>query len=185
MKMLAGGKRRTAAVLAASLMLLAPSVASAAQVMKCSSLEEAGAFRIRHLQSRLMVAALGCNQQAAYNTFVESFRPELVSAGTRLTDYFVRTGGGQNALNRHITELANAAGLSRAEDPNGYCKHAWELFWHLGQDPSTLLKIAEANVLLTEQPQSCTVTVATGAGIPPQNVTATFDAAKAAADKSK
>ena len=161
--------RRAAAVLAASLMLLAPMTATAAEV-KCASLEEDAAFRIRHLQSRLMVAALGCNQQAAYNTFVESFRPELVTAGNRITSYFVRTGGGQSALNGHITALANAAGLSRAEDPNGFCKQTWELFWHLGQDPTTLVSIADANLLVVDnRPQSCAVTVANQVGVSPEN----------------
>jgi hypothetical protein len=148
-------------------MMFAPVAATAAE-MKCASLEEAAAFRMRHLQSRFMVAALGCNQQAAYNTFVETFRPELVNAGNRITAYFTRTGGGQNALNRHITELANAAGLARAEDPNGFCTQAWELFWRLGQDPAVLVGIAETHVLaVADQPRSCSVTVATQAGQSP------------------
>ncbi len=108
----------------------------------------------------------------------------LVSSGNKITDYFKRIGGGQTALNQHITELANAAGLLRAEDPANFCKKTWELFWLLEQDPRTLTKIAEANTLATLQPKSCSVTVATGAGTPPQNVTATFDAAKAAAKQS-
>lgn len=169
MKMLAGRKRRAhcaAVAIAAGLMVAAPVAATAAE-MKCTSLEEEAAFRLRHLQSRFMVAALGCNQQAAYNTFVETFRPELVSAGNRITAYFTRIGGGQNALNRHITELANAAGLSRAEDPNGYCAQSWELFWRLGQDPTMLAGIAEAHVLaVADRPQSCAVTLVNQAGVP-------------------
>ncbi len=135
-----------------------------------------------------MVAALGCNQQAAYNTFIEHFKPTLAAAGGRITDYFMRVGAGQTGLNRHITELANAAGLSRAQDPDGYCKQSWELFWSLEQDPLALIKIADANTLDMQSPQSCSVTVAAGAmkaGASPANVTATFDAAKAAADKAK
>ena len=88
------------------------------------------------------------------------------------------------ALNAHITALANAAGLSRASDPDGYCKKAWEVFWTLEQDPLALVRIAEANLLTTEQPRSCSVTVAAQATLPPQNVTATFDATKAAAEQS-
>jgi hypothetical protein len=160
-------------------------ISAQAAELHCTSLEEAEAFRLRHLQSRLMVAALGCNQQAAYNTFVEHFKPTLAGAGFKITDYFKRIGGGQTALNRHITELANAAGLSRAEDPAGFCKQTWELFWSLEQDPRTLSKIAETNLLATPQPKSCSVTVAAGADTLPQNVTATFDATKAAADKLK
>lgn len=176
---------RVTVAIAAALSMAAPLVAEAAAPLKCASLEESDAFRLRHLQSRLMVAALGCNQQAAYNTFVEHFRPTLVSAGGKITDYFKRVGGGQPALNQHITELANAAGLSRAEDPAAFCKQTWELFWLLEQDPRVLTKIAEENLLKTPQPQSCSVTVAAGAGAPAQNITATFDATKAAVEQSK
>ena len=131
-----------------------------------------------------MVAALGCNQQAAYNTFVEHFRGSLVSAGGLLTDYFGRNGG-QPALNRHITELANAAGLSRAEDPAGFCAQTWQLFWNLEQEPQTLTTTAETNVLVTVMhPQNCAVGITTQAAASPGNTTAAFDAAKAAVGKS-
>ncbi len=174
---------RVAVTLAIGLSVM-PVAAQAAEAMRCASLEEGEAFRLRHLQSRLMVAALGCNQQAAYNSFVESFRPSLVSAGGRISDYFKRTGGGQHALNRHITELANAAGLSRAEDPNAFCKTTWELFWHLEQDPQTLMKIADLHLLTTPQPATCAVTTV-GATPSPKNVTAAVDKSKAAADLVK
>jgi hypothetical protein len=182
-----GRRLKRVTVALAALLSTAPMAAMPLQAaeLHCASLEEAEAFRLRHLQSRLMVAALGCNQQAAYNTFVEHFRPTLAGAGGTITQYFKRIGGGQPALNRHITELANAAGLSRAENPNGFCKQTWELFWSLEQDPRTLSKIAETNLLTTPQPKSCAVTVAAGADTSPQNVTATFDATKAAADKLK
>lgn len=170
--------RRAAAALLAVCYLAGS--ANAAEAMRCGSLAGTEAFRMRYLQSRLMVAALGCNQQAAYNTFVEHFRPSLAGAGNTITAYFVRVGGGQTALNRHITDLANAAGLSRAVDPDGFCKHVWELFWHLEQEPYQLKRLAEENTLLdVTQPQACSVTVS---GDPPaKNITATFDAAKAEA----
>ncbi len=175
--------RQMLAFAAAALCLTATTMAQATEVLKCASLEETAAFRLRHLQGRLMVAALGCDQQAAYNTFVEHFKPSLAAAGGHMVDYYQRTGGGQTALNAHVTALANAAGLSRASDPDGFCKKTWEAFWMLEQDPLALVKIAEANLLQAEQPQSCSVTVATDAGLPPKNVTATFDAAKAAAEQ--
>ena len=161
-------KFKPALAVVAVLALALPQVASAAEAMKCGSLEEGAAFRLRHLQSRLMVAALACNQQAAYNTFVEHFRADLINAGGRITGYFQRIGGGQTALNAHITELANAAGLNRAEDPNGFCGKSWTLFWTLEQDPLLLSKIADANLLTVDQPQSCSVSVAAQGGATPQ-----------------
>ena len=176
-------KRATAAVVAVACMA-SSSAAYAAEKFKCTSSEEVSAFHLRHLQSKLMVAALGCNQQAAYNTFVEHFRVPLVSAGGRLTDYFGRNGG-QPALNRHITELANAAGLSRAEDPAGFCAQTWQLFWNLEQEPQALNTVAEANVLVAgTYPQSCTVSVTAQAAASSDNATAAFDVTKAAAGQS-
>ncbi len=164
-----GRAKRVALAVVAALALAAPSVASAGDIMACASHDEAAAFRLRHLQSRLMVAALSCNQQAAYNTFVEHFRTDLVNAGGRITSYFQRSGGGQNALNKHITELANAAGLSRAEDPDGFCGRSWTVFWNLEQDPLILSTVADASVLVSmDQPQTCTVSVAAQGSTMPQ-----------------
>ncbi len=176
--------KRAMTFFVAAFCLTASMTARATEVLKCASLEESAAFRLRHLQSRLMVAALGCDQQGAYNSFVEHFKPSLAAAGGRITDYYLRIGGGQAALNGQITEMANAAGLLRARDPNGFCTQAWELFWTLNQDPQALGKIADAHILAMAQPQSCSVTVSAQAGLPPKNVTATFDAAKAAAERS-
>jgi len=178
------GVGRLCAAAIAALGVIASVPSHAAETLRCASLEEADAFRIRHLQSRFMVAALGCNQQAAYNAFVESFRSRLVVAGGHMTDYFVRIGGGQTALNKHITDLANAAGLSRAEEPNAFCKATWDLFWQLEQDPRSLSQIAQENLLSTPEPQSCSVTIAAQAGTKPETIPAKIDALKAAKELS-
>jgi hypothetical protein len=173
--------KRVVTTLFAAAFMMAPVGNAWAAAAKCVSSEESVAFKLRHLQSRLMVAALGCNQQAAYNTFVERFREPLVTAGGHLTNYYKRTGGGQTELNKHITELANAAGLSRAEDPNGFCILAWNLFWNLEQDPQTLIKIADANILSMAQPQNCTVSAAAQtADASTEKATAAFGAKAAA-----
>jgi len=186
MRLLTGRAKGAAAALLAVCTLASATASAGEAVPKCASLEEAAAFSLRHLQSRLMVAALSCNQQAAYNTFVEHFRTPLVGAGGMITEYYRRVGGGQTALNRHITDLANAAGLSRAEDPDGYCKQSWDLFWHLEQDATLLTRIADENVLVAiTSPTSCSVTVASPLSGSPQNVTATFDASKAAAENNR
>lgn len=119
-----------------------PSVAIAKDVANCVSTEEDAAFRLRDLQSRFMVAALSCNQQTAYNGFVEKFRPSLTSAGHQIVAYFKRTGGGEPALNRHLTQLANAAGLARAEEPEQYCGDTWAMFLLLEEEPQGLPTMA-------------------------------------------
>ncbi len=142
---------------AALVPLAVPAPAQASELQKCASTDEADAFRLRHLQSRLMVAALACNQQAAYNTFVEHFRPRLTAAGADIVGYFKRAGG-EAALNRHITALANAAGLSRAEDPEAYCAETWTMFFLLEDDPMDLPVVAAAHALpAVAQPVRCDV----------------------------
>ncbi len=128
--------------LAVSLAAGLPPVAFAKDTAACVSSDEAAALRLRDLQSRLMVAALSCNQQVAYNAFVEKFRPSLASAGQKMAAYFNRTGGGEPALNRHLTQLANAAGLARAEEPEQYCGDTWATFLLLEEEPHGLSSVA-------------------------------------------
>jgi hypothetical protein len=119
----------------------------AGDLSTCMTAQEARAFSLRHLQSRLMVAGLACNQRDAYNNFVESFRPPLADAGADFIGYFQRTGGGQTALNRHVTELANVAGLQRASDPESFCQETWNMFLLLEEAPSELEAQAVAHVM--------------------------------------
>lgn len=145
--------------------------ARAGDVTACMTAEEATAFSLRHLQTRLMVAGLACNQRDAYNNFVEAFRPPLSDAGADLTGYFQRTGGGQTALNRHVTELANVAGLYRAENPDGFCQDTWNMFLLLQDEPTALESQAIASVMhRAGAPALC---VAPAPPAPPVGVTTT------------
>lgn len=124
--------------------------------LPCVSSVEAQAFALRHLQSRFMVAALACNQQDAYNKFVTRFRPDLKKAGAVFLNYFDRIGRGAPAVNEHVTNLANAAGLRRAEDPPSYCTETWTLFWTLEEMPRSLNGVAAANPIPSvERPPVC------------------------------
>ena len=120
----------------------APQAAFAKDAANCVSSEESAAFQMRDLQSRLMVAALSCNQLTAYNSFMERFRPTLATAGRQLVSYYQRTGGGEPALNRHLTEMANAAGLSRASAPEEFCADTWAMFLLLEDEPNGLSTMA-------------------------------------------
>ena len=124
----------------------------------CVSSEEAEAFRLRHLQTRLMVAGLSCGQQDAYNAFVSRLQPMLSGYGPRLIGYFKRAGGGQAALNRYITELANAAAVIRSANPATFCAQTWDAFWTLQQEPEQLTVIAAANPIPSiRDPEPCAV----------------------------
>lgn len=132
-----------------------PATVLAKDAATCVSSDEADAFRMRDLQSRLMVAALSCNQLTAYNTFIERFRPTLASAGKQIAAYHQRTGGGEAALNRHMTQLANAAALSRAEAPEQYCGDTWAIFLLLEDEPSGLATIAAKDQPGVATPAQC------------------------------
>lgn len=134
--------------------VLGSSAMASAAAMPCASNDEARGFVLRHLQSKLMVAALSCNQRDAYNTFMQRFMPELTSSGKAFAAYFTRTGLGTPALNSHVTEIANAAGLSRAANPR-YCEATWQLFWDLQQEPERLVEYAAENQMMMAMPQSC------------------------------
>jgi len=139
------------AALAAAVIYAGPTLAAG-----CMQADEAVAIPLRHLQSRLMVAALSCNQRDAYNTFVLHFQPQLAEGGRRLIAYFQRAGGGSSAMNAYVTEIANAAGLGRAANPQGYCSKTWELFWALEQAPERLLALAAENMMETAHlPETC------------------------------
>ncbi len=131
---------------------------AASDLATCVTAEEAVAFSLRHLQSRLMVAALACNQRDAYNNFVEAFRAPLADGGADLISYFKRTGGGQPALNRHITQLANVAGLHRAEAPEQFCQQTWTVFLALQERPHELVATSVAHMLeAAGYPAACAV----------------------------
>jgi hypothetical protein len=114
--------------------------------MPCANSEEADAIYVRHLQSRLVVAALSCGQHDAYNTFVTRHKADLGVHGPKLIAYFQRAGGAA-ALNRFVTELANAAAAIRARNPEAYCGETWTMFWSLQQRPDDLRALAPSQII--------------------------------------
>lgn len=151
--MAAGLRAGFCAIVAAVAGLWAP---MALAVNTCVSSEEAEAFRLRHLQTRLMVAGLSCGQQDAYNAFVTLHKPTLGDYGPRLIGYYKRSGGGQAALNRYVTELANAAAAIRSDDPEAFCTETWNVFWTLQEEPEKLETLAAANPIpAVSQPVPC------------------------------
>jgi hypothetical protein len=136
-----------------------PAVAKSAAAPKsqCASKDESVAFRLRHLQSRLMVAGLSCGQKDAYNTFVTANMSTLGNYGPHLIKYYSRAGGAA-ALNKYVTDLANAAASIRSEDPVAFCTHTWNMFLELQDQPAVLLDVAAANPLpAISQPAPCAI----------------------------
>ncbi|MBB4264488.1 hypothetical protein [Roseospira visakhapatnamensis] len=77
----------------------------------------------RALQTRLMVAALTCDQREAYGVFVTRFRTQLSVNADSLTTRF-RGRGGQGQVDRLVTRLANGAAADSIRDRDGFCARA-------------------------------------------------------------
>lgn len=94
----------------------APAMAASA----CPTAAEAGAERVRILQTELMVAALKCRARddlalfQKYNSFVHKYTPQLVQQGKTLTGYFERVYGAgyRQKMDKYITSLANSVSIS-------------------------------------------------------------------------
>lgn len=91
----------------------------------CAMPEEIYAVNLRSLQSSMMVAALSCGQQDAYNRMIKKYHKDFAVGGKTLKNYFERLYGGkyEYQLNLFITKLANNATIySMKTDPDLYCK---------------------------------------------------------------
>lgn len=129
--------------------MLTPSVAFAqrAPAAVCVQPAEKTAFDIRALQSQLMVVALTCGQQDAYNTFVTRHQRELATAFRNVAGHFRRTAGAQHQrqLDQYITNLANGqsqVGISRG---SFFCREQGDLF-QLATAATTSAQLAEISV---------------------------------------
>lgn len=107
--------------LAISAAVCAPLAAAKADV--CSFPHEQTALNSRVLQTKLMVAALACGDQARYNQFVTRFEDELIPLGHDLIDFFKRNYGAkaQATLDKFVTSLANEAAIRSATVGIAFC----------------------------------------------------------------
>jgi hypothetical protein len=89
---------------------IASSPALAAPAAQCLQPAEKAALDIRALQSRLMVAAISCRQEDAYNAFVRRHQRDLGGAYHQAEGHFRRLHGGQGRtrFNQYDTVLANS-----------------------------------------------------------------------------
>lgn len=94
---------RSVLALACVVGLAAPALAET-----CLRPAEQAALNVRSLQSRLMVGAIACQQEASFNTFVRRHQSELATAFRTAEGHFRRTVGaqGQRRWNQVDTELA-------------------------------------------------------------------------------
>jgi hypothetical protein len=89
----------------------------------CIRPDERVALEVRAVQTNLMVAALSCNFQPAYNDFVRRFRPALDRHNDLVHRFFDRSygRGGANAATRYFTRFANRSALASVANLDKFC----------------------------------------------------------------
>lgn len=137
--------------------------AEAAQ-MSCLTPRERGMFEVQALRSEAMVLATGCSDDAAYNAFIERYRPELMANEHEIDAWFKRRYGrrGQTVHDAFITDLADAHSLEGSRLGNQFCPRNQVIFHEVMALPSTseLGPFAEGQDLLPASVNVCPTTVA-------------------------
>tara|TARA_B100001564_G_C20499767_1_gene605579 strand:- start:158 stop:565 length:408 start_codon:yes stop_codon:yes gene_type:complete len=106
---------------------------------KCALEDEKQALDLKALQSSMMVAALSCGQQDAYNDFVEKYQHNISDGGDTIRTYFKARFGSshEHELNRFVTKLANKATQeSMYISSDLYCMRMHEVFTALLDMPN-------------------------------------------------
>jgi len=109
-----------------------------AQSMSCLTPAERGMFEVQALRSETMVLATGCSEHAAYNAFVERYRPELMANEHDISAWFRRHYGarGQTVHDAFVTDLADAHSLDGSRLGNQFCPRNRVIFQEVMALPS-------------------------------------------------
>lgn len=141
---------------------VASSPALAAPAPTCLRPAEQAALELRALQSRLMVGAVACRQEEAYNAFVRRFQRELGSAYSQAEGHFRRLHGGQGRtrFNQYDTILANAQSEENIRQGTFFCRDTQVFFREaMALDSSQLARFGtERNILQPYQVATCSET---------------------------
>lgn len=82
------------------------------------------AFNVIGLKSALMVAALSCNDQTQYDTFMHEFQPRVLEAQHTIDAYFYKASGpysGEKMEDGFTTNLANNQSVAAIGQGNAFC----------------------------------------------------------------
>lgn len=148
---------------------LAALMAAPAIAQTCVQDAERAAFDVRALQSKLMVVALACGQDNAYNAFVRRHQGDLAASYNRVQGYFRRSAGSshQRELDGFITQMANAHSQEQIRAGSQYCPMMAPLFALATAQPNVQALAAfsqERNVLNPLGAQDCAEAAAAPAG---------------------
>lgn len=119
------------------------SLANPALAAGCATQAEASALKTSVMLQQMMVAALQCRENAAYNRFISTHRGELQSSDAALKAFFVRRGG-EAGYDTFKTKAANLSGLEQARDARSFCADTRALFIAAAQHRGPLAGFVEA-----------------------------------------
>jgi hypothetical protein len=125
--------------------------AGPALAQACVQPAERAAFDLRALQSQLMVAALSCNRDSDYNSFVRKFQADLAGSYRTIQTHYRRASrNSQREMDGFITGLANAHSQDGIRQGSQFCPNVTPLFgMALSQSNAAALAdlVHERNVL--------------------------------------
>lgn len=135
-----------------------------AESMTCLTPAERGMFEVQALRSEAMVLATGCSDDAAYNAFVERYRPELMANEREIDVWFRRHYGGRGRTmhDAFVTDLADAHSLDGSRLGNQFCPRNQVIFHEVMalSSASELPAFAEGQDLLPASINLCNEGVA-------------------------
>jgi len=142
--------------------ILVATNAVTASAQTCVQPPEREAFNTVALKSALMVGALSCNQQGAYNKFMDRFQPEVLSGQHVMDRYFAHAYGlySQMQEDSYETTLANSQSEASIDIGANYCADTAQLYSQI-----LALKTPEdlARFIATNPPvQPIALTICTG-----------------------
>jgi len=112
-------------------MLVAAAGIRAATARQCASPADQAVYDILALRTELVVLALSCDRQGAYNRgFVLRFRPALQANDRAVSAYFHRLYGraGEARKDTFVTDLANAMAQDAERQNRRTCTYANRMF---------------------------------------------------------
>lgn len=140
----AGLRARWVAAVLLVVTLAVGSASTATAAPACATAADEAALNTRVLQTELMVAALSCGEQKRYNSFVTTFKGDLIKGSEDLKTMFKRVYGasGNYQMNAFVTRLANNAAQRTANQPDRYCESSARLLDEvLATAPGSLVRV--------------------------------------------
>jgi hypothetical protein len=106
------------------------STALVASGQTCQSPDDRTAFDTEGLKSELMVTAEACKMTDKFNTFINTYKPEVRSQELVLEAYFKKHYGraGQKAYDDYITNLANVQEQDGLKTGTAFCQIFQNMF---------------------------------------------------------